>query len=80
MAAPRQGKLGYVAELTSGFTDEAKEQLAPLLSRHSRQDPVVPCPKRARWVEPELYCQVRFLEWTEGGRLRHAHFRGVISQ
>ena len=80
VAAARQGKLAYVAELTSGFTDDAKEQLAPQLSRHLRRDPVVPCPKRARWVEPELYCQVRFLEWTESGRLRGAHFRGVISQ
>jgi DNA ligase D-like protein (predicted ligase) len=80
VATAWQGKLAYVAELTSGFTDETKEQLAPQLSRRPRHNPVVPCPKRARWIEPELYCQVRFLEWTEGGRLRGAHFRGVISQ
>lgn len=80
VAAARQGQLTYVAELTSGFTEAAKEQLIPKLSRHLRHGPIVPCPKRARWVEPELYCQVRFLEWTEGGRLRGAHFRGVISQ
>ena len=80
VAAAPQGNLAYVAELTSGFTEEAKEQLLQRLSRQSRHEPVVPCPKRARWVEPELYCQVRFLEWTNGGRLRGAHFRGLISQ
>ena len=48
VAAARQGKLAYVAELTSGFTDEAKEQLAPLLSRHSRQAPSRALPEAGR--------------------------------
>ncbi len=30
--------------------------------------------KACRWVKPELVCQVGFVEWTEGGRLRHASF------
>ena len=80
VAAAWQGKLQYVAELTAGFTDEAKQQLVEQLIRQSRGEPVVPCPKRAHWVEPQLYCQVRFLEWTINGRLRGAHFRGLIPQ
>lgn len=80
VAAAWQGKLAYVAELISGFTEGAKAQLLQRLSRQSRPEPFVPCPKRASWVEPALYCQVRFLEWTDGGRLRGAHFRGLISQ
>jgi bifunctional non-homologous end joining protein LigD len=30
-----------------------------------------------RWVKPQLVAQVRFLEWTEDGRLRHAVYLGV---
>jgi DNA ligase D-like protein (predicted ligase) len=79
VAAVTQGELRYVAELASGFTDEAKAHLAQLLSRQPcRPQPIVPCPKRARWIEPALYCQVRFLEWTSHGRLRGAHYRGLI--
>jgi len=78
VAAERQGKLEYVAELTAGFSEEAQVQLAQLLGRQPRGEPVVPCSKRATWVEPELYCQVRFLEWTAHGRLRGAHYRGLI--
>jgi DNA ligase D-like protein (predicted ligase) len=80
VAATWQGKLQYVAELTAGFTEEARTRIAEELTRQSRGEPVVPCPKRARWVEPQLYCQVRFLEWTINGRLRGAHFRGLIPQ
>ena len=29
---------------------------------------------RPVWVRPELYCQVRFLRWTAGGRLQGASF------
>jgi DNA ligase D-like protein (predicted ligase) len=78
VAADRQGTLEYVAELTAGFSEEAQAQLAQLLNRQPRCEPVVPCPKRGRWVEPELYCHVRFLEWTAHGRLRGAHYRGLI--
>jgi DNA ligase D-like protein (predicted ligase) len=77
VAADHQGKLQYVAELT-GLTDQAQGQLAQGLFRHPRSKPVAPCPKRGQWVEPELYCQVRYLVWTHHGRLRGAHYRGLI--
>jgi len=28
------------------------------------------------WVRPELAAQIRFVEWTAEGRLRHAAFLG----
>ena len=31
----------------------------------------------ARWVKPELVCQVRFTEWTRDGSLRHPSFEGL---
>ena len=35
--------------------------------------------REMRWVEPELVAQVRFVEWTAEGRLRHAAFLGLRS-
>lgn len=31
------------------------------------------------WTRPELVAQIRFLEWTAEGRLRHAVFLGLRS-
>jgi bifunctional non-homologous end joining protein LigD len=30
-----------------------------------------------RWVSPEVVVQIRFLQWTEEGRLRHASYLGL---
>ena len=30
-----------------------------------------------RWLKPKLICSVGFIEWTEGGDLRHLCFRGM---
>jgi DNA ligase D-like protein (predicted ligase) len=35
--------------------------------------------REMQWVEPELVAQVRFVEWTAEGRLRHAAFLGLRS-
>ena len=31
------------------------------------------------WVEPKVLAQIRFVEWTAEGRLRHARFLGLRS-
>jgi bifunctional non-homologous end joining protein LigD len=33
--------------------------------------------KQCRWVEPKLVCQVRLMEWTRDGKLRHPVFLGL---
>jgi len=35
--------------------------------------------RQMQWVKPELVAQVRFVEWTAEGRLRHAAFLGLRS-
>jgi ATP-dependent DNA ligase len=35
--------------------------------------------RKMQWVRPELVAQVRFVEWTSEGRLRHAAFLGLRS-
>ena len=33
--------------------------------------------KECVWVNPELVCQVSFIEWTSAGHLRHCSFAGM---
>ena len=35
--------------------------------------------REMQWVQPELVAQIRFVEWTAEGRLRHAAFLGLRS-
>lgn len=79
VAAPWHGRLHFVASLLAGFTSQVRVQLQDLLAGLTRSHPVVPCSYKARWVEPSLYCRVRFLEWTPAGRLRGASFQGLLS-
>ena len=78
VATADQGRLRYVGEVASGFTDAMKAELGQRLAQHLRPRPVVTCPRRARWVEPILYCRVRFLAWTPHGYLRSASFKGLL--
>jgi bifunctional non-homologous end joining protein LigD len=50
------------------------------LRQRQRSTPVLACPHQAVWVEPELFCRVRFLQATPGGRLRGASFAGWLDQ
>jgi bifunctional non-homologous end joining protein LigD len=78
VAAVREEGLGYVAQLTRGFTASQAVELEKRLAPRQRSRPVTPCPHRVCWVEPELYCRVQSQGWTSHGRLRHAVFRGLL--
>ena len=79
VAAPWQGRLRYVANVRTGFTDEDRRRLPALLAGLGRAGPVVPCPHRGLWLEPELLCQVNYLDWTRAGHLRGASFHGMLT-
>ena len=79
VASVREGYLRYVAQLTSGFSGQAKAEMTRRLASLGRRlRPLVACPKRALWVDAELYCHVRSLGWTSNGRLRSASFAGWL--
>ena len=78
VAALGAGGLSYAAHLRGGWTGPMCRQLGALLGRRVRDRPAVPCPERGVWVDPDLYCQVRFLGWTRHGRLRGASFGGLL--
>jgi bifunctional non-homologous end joining protein LigD len=78
VAAPWQGRLQRVACLRAGFTSAGRTELQRLLAPRVRARPVLPCGRGVVAVVPDLYCQVRFLEWTAAGRLRGASFQRLL--
>ncbi|ADU51241.1 DNA polymerase LigD, ligase domain protein [Thermaerobacter marianensis DSM 12885] len=73
------GALHYVGHVSTGLGgEEARHLLGRLRARPTC--PFVTVPARARgqpvvWVEPNLVCEVAYLEWTPQGHLRHPVFR-----
>jgi len=79
VATVHDGGLQYVGQVSRGFSGAAQVELTQRLMARPRSHPVVPCPTRACWVAPELYCRVRFQEWTRHGRLRYPVFDGCFA-
>ena len=75
--------LRFVKKLKNGFTQFTKQEVMNAIRRLR----VKRCPfvnpeeiededrAEAVWVRPVRRVEVEFVEWTEGGRLRHASFR-----
>ncbi|NLY01998.1 MAG: hypothetical protein GXY83_38435 [Rhodopirellula sp.] len=78
VATQREGSLRYVGEVGVGLTRREWAELARRLPGKTRPEPIVPCPKKAVWLEPRMYCRVRSLGWTHSGRLRGASLAGLI--
>jgi len=78
VASAHQGPLLYVGQVTTGLSDQVKMDLGQCLARRRRPKPVVACRRSALWVEPELYCQVRFLHGSGTGQLRNPCFLGLL--
>lgn len=79
LATDVDGEVRFIGQVGSGIGTAAnREMLAKfpeLLSRH----PAVPCNiRRARWLEPKLFCRVSFAEWTSDKRLRQPVFEGLV--
>jgi len=73
-------KLRYAGKVGTGFSDAELARLAGLLAAIAvARDPfeVGGAPSDARFVKPTLVAEVRFTEWTEGGRIRHPAYLGL---
>lgn len=53
-----------------------RERLEPLAVEASPFEGRQP-ERAARFVRPELVCEVEFAEWTGAGTLRHPSYRGL---
>ncbi len=79
---PDDGKLIYVGRVGTGFSEDEIRALATKLQRRRRKtSPFVNEMSReetkdATWVTPEISGTVRFMNWTDGGRLWHPAWLG----
>ena len=77
VAAWRNGELTYAGAVGTGVTaarideawSQARERILPAPACSG-----APKTKDDVWVEPRVVCEVRYLEWTEAGNLRHPVF------
>ncbi len=74
-------RLVYVSKVGTGFDQallkKVRERLQPLVRQTSPFDVGSPAGRGHHWVEPKLVCEVRFIEWTEDGGIRHPVFLGL---
>ncbi len=83
LGIPEGGRLRYVGQVGTGFSDALLDDLRSALIPDATADcPFDPPPPRpdardATWVGPRLVGEVRFTEWTGDGRLRHPAWRGL---
>ncbi len=85
LAVLEDGRLEYVGNVGTGFTEEEIERLLGKLRPLERDEPpFVEVPKMAKvkrddivWVEPRLVAEVSFAEWTHDSRLRAPVYKGL---
>jgi bifunctional non-homologous end joining protein LigD len=85
LAVERGGELVWAGNCGTGFDDAELDFLMSKLEPLRRKtSPLAVTPRMARvraaditWVEPELVCEVEFLEWTREGRLRAPSYKGL---
>jgi bifunctional non-homologous end joining protein LigD len=74
--------LRYAGRVGTGFDHRTSLDLAkrlkPLVTDRMPFDKLPTAARRGvHWVEPELVCEIAFLNWTTDGVLRHPSFQGL---
>jgi bifunctional non-homologous end joining protein LigD len=82
LGVPGKDGLDYVGRVGSGFSESTLAKLERLLTPlRTDERPFVQVPPAdasdAMWVRAELVGEVAFAEWTPGGILRQARWRGL---
>jgi len=82
VGAYRDGDLIWIGQVGTGFTDQMLKNLMERLKACQTDEPPIPDPelrkvKGARWVRPELVCEVEYLQMTSIGKLRAPSFKGL---
>lgn len=78
----RNGKLEYVGNVGSGFSQVELRMMLQVLQSYLGECPFGGIPQVGRevqfWTHPELRCEVRYLELSPEGKLRFPTFRQVV--
>lgn len=75
-------QLLYAGKVGTGFDQAISQQLRRRLDALIQKDmafSTAPADGKrgAKWVKPQLVCEIEFTEWTAEGRLRHPSFQGL---
>ncbi|HEX8100160.1 MAG TPA: non-homologous end-joining DNA ligase [Actinomycetota bacterium] len=82
LGAYRDGKLIWIGQVGTGFTDRTINDLLDRMKGITLDKAPIPDRelskvKGARWVKPELVCEVEYLQMTGQGKLRAPSFKGL---
>jgi bifunctional non-homologous end joining protein LigD len=82
LGAYRDGELIWIGQVGTGFNRDTLEDLMGRLKAIEIPSPPIADPELAavngaRWVHPELVCDVEYLEITRVGKLRAPSFKGL---
>ncbi|MFW6057144.1 MAG: non-homologous end-joining DNA ligase, partial [Chloroflexota bacterium] len=74
--------LKYAGKVGTGYDDDTLRDLRNRLDAIEIEEPAYEpddaLPSRGvHWVKPQLVAQIKFTEWTEGGKLRHPVYLGL---
>jgi bifunctional non-homologous end joining protein LigD len=77
-----EGRLRWIGQVGTGFTDQVLRDLQDRLAPLERRDPPISDAdlsgvKGARFVDPVLVCEVEYLQMTAAGKLRAPSFKGL---
>lgn len=78
LAEEQGGELHCVGRVGNGFDTSLRETLNRLLRERGSDGPLVRCGEKGSWLQPGLYCQVRYLERSKDGLLREPVFEHLI--
>lgn len=75
------GVLAYAGRVGTGWGQAESRSLRTRLEPLEQDGPAAEVPKAhqkgVRWTRPELDVEVAFVEWTDGGLVRHASYQGL---
>jgi bifunctional non-homologous end joining protein LigD len=81
LAVKKRGKLTYIGNVGTGFTDKSLKELhtklKKLIRKTSALDVAIKETPDITWVDPVLVCNIKFTEITEDGSIRHPVFQGL---
>jgi len=79
----KEGSLHYAGGVGTGFNTKTLLEIEKQLSEHVRKIPPAiwihgeKPPSQMHWVTPHMVVETSYLEWTDGGVIRHAVFLGI---
>lgn len=79
----KDGDLHYAGGVGTGFKTAQLIAIEKQLSKHERKIPLSVWihgekpPKRMHWVRPTMVVETSYMDWTDGGAVRHAVFLGI---